>query len=171
MLLTRALGISIASVLLFSMLTHSNVYSEEEGYVDVLIGFTEEADQSEIVEGADVKYNFTSIDVVAASVPEDTLDELATNPDIEFVELDAPVYALGHTSSNIEYQNSWGVDHIGADLVHADGNKGTGIKICILDTGINYNHPDLAANFKGGKDFINFDNDPIDDNGHGSNVA
>ncbi|MGH9933577.1 MAG: S8 family peptidase, partial [Nitrososphaerales archaeon] len=168
----RILGVSIVSVLLFSMLTYSNVYAEEEGYVDVLIGFTEDADQSQIVEeGADIKYNFTSIDVVAASVPEDSLDELATDPNIEFVEFDAPVYALGHTSSNIEYQNSWGVDHIGADLVHADGNKGTGVKICILDTGINYNHPDLAANFKGGKDFINSDNDPNDDNGHGSNVA
>ncbi len=172
MLLTRALGVSIASLLLFSMLTYSNVYSEEEGYVDVLIGFTEEADQSEVVEqGADIKYNFTSIDVVAASVPEDALDELATDPNIEFIELDAPVYALGHTSSLTEYQNSWGVDHIGADVVHAGGNKGTGVKICILDTGINYNHPDLAANYKGGKDFINSDNDPNDDNGHGSNVA
>jgi subtilisin family serine protease len=154
------------------MLGHFNAYSEEEGYVDVLIGFTEEADPSEIVEdSADIKYNFTSIDVIAASVPEETLDELATDPNIEFVEFDAPVYALGHSSSNIEYQNSWGVDHIGADLVHADGNKGTAVKICLLDTGIDYNHPDLAANFKGGKDFINSDNDPLDDNGHGSNVA
>jgi hypothetical protein len=154
------------------MLTHSNVYSEEEGYVDVLIGFTEEADQSQVVEeGADIKYNFTSIDVVAASVPEEALDVLATDPNIEFIEFDAPVYALGHTSSIAEYQNSWGVDHIGADVVHAGGNKGTGVKICVLDTGIDYNHPDLAANYKGGKDFINSDNDPKDDNGHGSNVS
>ena len=172
MLLIRALGVSIASLLLFSLLTYSKVYSaSEEEYVDVLIGFTEEADVSEIMEDVDIKYNFTSIDAVAASVPEDALDELLIDPNIEFVELDAPVYALGHTSSNIEYQNSWGVDHIGADKVHANGNTGSGVRICILDTGIDYNHPDLAANFNGGKDFINGDNDPKDDNGHGTNVA
>jgi len=172
MRLIRALGLSIASVLLFCLLTYSEVYSSEEEYVDVLIGFTEEADQSEIIEeGGDLKYNFTSIDAVAASVPEDVIDELVLDPNIAFVEYDAPVYALGHTSSIPEYSNSWGVDHIQADKVHASGNKGSGVRICILDTGIDYNHPDLAANYKGGKDFINSDNDPKDDNGHGSHVA
>ncbi|MGH9922133.1 MAG: S8 family peptidase, partial [Nitrososphaerales archaeon] len=172
MLLVRALALSIASILLFSVLTYSEVYSSEEEYVDVLIGFTEEADESEIIqEGGDVKYDFTSIDAIAASVPEDLIDELVLDPNITFIEYDAPVYALGHTSSIAEYSNSWGVDHIQADKVHADGNKGSGVSICILDTGIDYNHPDLAANYGEGKDFINNDNDPKDDNGHGSHVA
>ncbi len=172
MRLIRPLGLSIASVMLFSMLTYSQVYSSEEEYVDVLIGFTEEVDESEIIEeGGDVKYDFTSIEVVAASIPEDAIEELVLDPNIAFIEYDAPVFALGHTSSIAEYSNSWGVDHIQADKVHVSGNKGSGIRICILDTGIDYNHSDLAANYKGGKDFINNDNDPKDDNGHGSHVA
>jgi len=60
---------------------------------------------------------------------------------------------------------------IGANSVQAAGNVGTGRKIVILDTGYNYNHPELRSSYLGGKDFVNGDNDPMDDNGHGSHVA
>lgn len=54
---------------------------------------------------------------------------------------------------------------------------GQGIRIAIIDTGIDYNHPDLGgcygANCKvrGGYDFVNDDADPMDDHGHGTHVA
>src|SRR5438552_325261 len=51
------------------------------------------------------------------------------------------------------------------------GLTGRGRKIVILDTGYNYNHPELRSSYLGGKDFINHDDDPFDDNGHGSHVA
>lgn len=45
------------------------------------------------------------------------------------------------------------------------------IKIAILDTGIDYNHEDLAAKCLPGKDFVNNDDDPMDGNGHGTHCA
>ena len=45
------------------------------------------------------------------------------------------------------------------------------VTIAILDTGVDYNHPDLAANYAGGKDFVNQDDDPQDDHGHGTHVS
>lgn len=60
---------------------------------------------------------------------------------------------------------------IGADLVQTSGNTGAGRKVVILDTGYNYNHPELISSYLGGKDFVNNDTDPMDDNGHGSHVA
>jgi thermitase len=47
----------------------------------------------------------------------------------------------------------------------------TNIKVAIIDSGIDYNHPDLAANYAGGADFTSADNDPMDDHGHGTHVA
>jgi len=60
---------------------------------------------------------------------------------------------------------------IRADLVHVSGNTGSGRKVVVLDTGYNYNHPELSSSYLGGKDFVNDDNDPSDDNGHGSHVS
>jgi hypothetical protein len=57
------------------------------------------------------------------------------------------------------------------------GNKGEGIVIAIIDCGIDYNHPALGKGFGkgfkviGGYDFVYNDNDPMDDNGHGTHVA
>ncbi|MBI5734164.1 MAG: S8 family serine peptidase [Candidatus Kerfeldbacteria bacterium] len=60
---------------------------------------------------------------------------------------------------------------IGANIVHASGNTGAGRKVVVLDTGYNYLHPELSSSYLGGKDFVNNDNDPMDDQGHGSHVS
>lgn len=60
---------------------------------------------------------------------------------------------------------------IGANIVHASGNTGSGRKVVVLDTGYNYIHPELSSSYLGGKDFVNNDNDPMDDQGHGSHVS
>jgi len=51
------------------------------------------------------------------------------------------------------------------------GLTGRGRKIVVLDTGYNYNHPELASSYLGGTNFVNDNGDPFDNNGHGSHVA
>ncbi|PGZ86195.1 S8 family serine peptidase [Bacillus sp. AFS029533] len=50
----------------------------------------------------------------------------------------------------------------GVEKLHQEGFTGKGVKVGILDTGIDYNHPDLKGAFKGGYDFVDNDNDPME---------
>jgi subtilisin family serine protease len=45
------------------------------------------------------------------------------------------------------------------------------VTIAIIDTGVDLDHPDLAANIISGWDFVSSDNNPDDDHGHGTHVA
>ncbi len=91
----------------------------------------------------------------------------------------APNYIIrAHGSSNpgiLSQSNDplltdqWGYYDIGADL--AINFKGLLPVIAVIDTGVDYNHPDLKGKIIKGYDFVNMDNDPMDDNGHGTHVA
>ncbi len=49
--------------------------------------------------------------------------------------------------------------------------QGEGVKIAVLDTGCDLNHPDLIENLLPGKNIINPSKEPIDGNGHGTHVT
>lgn len=144
--------------------------ASSDGLVKVLIGFKEKPGPAEqaVVKGVGgkIKYTYHLVDAIAASIPEKAIDTLQKNPNVTHVELDSKVYAL-----DAELDNSWGVKRIGAGVVHDSGNKGTEVKVAIIDSGIDHTHEDLDANYKGGYDFVNDDDNPMDDNGHGTHVA
>lgn len=69
-------------------------------------------------------------------------------------------------------ENLWNLENIGAYKAH-NKSRGNGIKIAIIDTGIDYNHNEVSRNFtrKKGYNFIKDNDDPFDDDGHGTHVA
>lgn len=83
----------------------------------------------------------------------------------------------------VEDHLDWGVDRIDAERVWGgfDGANdidqqnaiatGAGVKVCIIDTGIDIDHPDLKDNYKGGWDLYGNDGIPQDTYGHGTSMA
>ncbi|KON90437.1 hypothetical protein AF332_26200 [Sporosarcina globispora] len=54
------------------------------------------------------------------------------------------------------------IPYLKIDKLHKEGITGEGVKVAVLDTGIDYNHPDLKDAYKGGYDFVDNDNDPME---------
>ena len=77
-------------------------------------------------------------DAIAVSVPAHALQGLRNNPNIEYVEQDVPRYASAQTQP-------YGIGNVQAPDAWAVGADGTGIKVCIIDSGINAAHQDFAG--------------------------
>ncbi len=66
----------------------------------------------------------------------------------------------------------WNLKNIGAYEAR-NYSCGEGVKIAVIDTGVDYNHPEVSGNFEKNKgyDFVNNNDNPMDRNGHGTHVA
>lgn len=64
----------------------------------------------------------------------------------------------------------WGVKRVNAPAAW-NTTLGRGVKVGVIDTGIDYTHPDLKANYAGGYNALDASKTPMDDNGHGTHVA
>jgi len=135
--------------------------------VRVLIGFTNPPNAAEEKDvkraGCIIRHKYHRIPVILVEVPEHTLDKLRSIPNVAFVEKDGKVYTLDQTLP-------WGVNRIDAEIVHSY-NKGTGIKVAIIDTGIDLDHSDLQV--VGNITFVSGTTSGDDDSysGHGTHVA
>ena len=126
--------------------------------------------------GGKVKHRYALVDAVSAMMTAGRIEELAASGDIERIYYDE-VVSLPPTQP-VKPALSTSTQTIGANYVWETlGYTGTGIKVAVIDTGINYSHPDLGGGFGSGKkvasgyDFANNDPDPMDDHGHGTHVA
>ena len=151
------------------------VYKDKTKYDDNDISFLEK-------HGGNIKYKYNIIPGIAMEIPSQALDKIRENCQNKcYVELDQEAHLLAKQSGRRKPTPTpppqppqvvpWGIDRIDADLSWGI-SKGNGIKIAVVDTGIESTHPDLIANVKGGVRYVsgtagNYN----DDNGHGSHVA
>jgi subtilisin len=120
--------------------------------------------------------------IVTAHLTDAEIDALKKNPNVEAVENDGPCYAIGHGASSqlgglvVEGQPSPQAETIPAGVAQIkapvawDCSRGKGVRVAVLDTGIDNTHPDLTANYKGGISFVPGES-PMDGNGSGTHMA
>ncbi|MEQ8198695.1 MAG: S8 family peptidase [Clostridiaceae bacterium] len=101
--------------------------------------------------------------------------ELEVESCIRSVEEDKVVRAAGRTRQHNtiiqpEQIKPWGITKIKADSLWNISN-GNSIKVAILDSGVDFSHPDLKEMIKGGYNALNSKKIPSDDYGHGTHVA
>lgn len=128
--------------------------------------------------------------MIAMDLTADAIEELAGNPEIGWLWLNnqksetfgaTPVTYSGNTTPDTR-ANAWHIGLIGADQAWAMGLTGEGILVGHLDSGIAYDHPDLANQMwdggaaypNHGWDSVSDDNDPYDGDAdwfHGTHTA
>lgn len=67
--------------------------------------------------------------------------------------------------------DQWGWYRIKADSAYETGYHGSGVVVAVLDTGIDTDHPDLAANIADGWNFVDNNDNVTDLDGHGTMVS
>ena len=109
--------------------------------------------------------------------------ELATRADIATISLNMqhPWIPEGETVSvaSGSREVTPNITQVHADQVWEQGYTGQGVVVAVVDSGVNYEHLDLADHlWDGGEDFphhgydiVNDDDDPMDDKGHGTHCA
>lgn len=113
--------------------------------------------------GGSVEHQFKHMNVLHITLPEVAAAALEKNPLVAYVEENVEMHT---TAQTVPY----GVPQIKADVAHAQGVTGSGVKVAVLDTGIDASHEDL--NVVGGASFVSEEPNALTDgNGHGTHVA
>ncbi|NMG27540.1 S8 family serine peptidase [Aromatoleum evansii] len=114
----------------------------------------------------------TALKGFAAKLPDEAAARmLASNPLIASYEPDAIAYAFARPGTAVTYpctapQTPWGVTRVGG------AGDGTGRTAWVIDTGIDFEHPDLNVDIARSKSFLVRGKTTADDgNGHGTHVA
>jgi len=186
--------ISLFLISLFLFVLPSVVKAQNNNHVpgQILVKFKQGTSQQEIDKqinshSAKILKKLDKLDVLTLKVPEAVQDIILTalskNPNVEFAEPDYYAKVLSIPNDTF-FDKQWGLENIGqtingvAGKTDADIDAPTawdtaqsGVKVAILDCGINESHPDLASKVVDRKDFTNSASGTNDIYGHGTHVA
>jgi thermitase len=139
---------------------------------------------------------WAQVKIGAGQTMETALAAYRTDPNVEYVQPNY-IYHANLMPNDPQYGQLWAFKNFGQTVGTFSPNSGTagddmnielawdhitdcsGVVVAVVDSGVNYNQEDLAANmWKGGpsfpnhgNDFVDNDNDPMDLFGHGTHVA
>ncbi|MED4780369.1 S8 family serine peptidase [Brevibacillus choshinensis] len=103
---------------------------------------------------------------------EAALESLASDPNVEYIEPNIRMYATASIEDPY-YSEQWGLDQIQAPAAWEAASGDSPVTVAVIDTGVDYTHPDLKGRVDTANDidYVNNDRDAKDDEGHGTHVA
>jgi len=170
--LTLFLSVCLVSSFAVNTVKGKPAFVEDE----VIVKFTPNADQAAIKGKYGLLKKADSLKKGQFAVfkhknPQAILNQLKNEPGVVYAEQNAIAYALMVPNDPYYSPYQWHMTRIGMESAW-DMNNGNGVVVAVVDTGVKQSLEDLAnTNFMAGYDFINDDNDPTDDEGHGSHVC
>ncbi|MBT2570943.1 S8 family serine peptidase [Planococcus sp. ISL-110] len=160
----KKLSFIVISAILLSGWASSTAAETDRVSDRVIISFKEEIDFELLKEmGAEIHEEFDAISAVSVTLPDKaTIQAASSDSSIEYIEENSLVKAAAQNTT-------WGYRTIKANTASSLGYTGKGVKIAIIDSGINSKHPDLKV--AGGVSKVADSSAFTDRNGHGTHVA
>jgi serine protease len=120
---------------------------------------------------------FGRFNAFAASLTDEEAARLRRSPAVRIIEPVVERHILGSlpaAPAELRSLNGQTVP-FGVDMVRARDvwpvTRGGQINVVVIDTGVQYTHPEIVPAWAGGYNVIKKNDDPMDDNGHGTHVA
>lgn len=134
-----------------------------------------------------VEASLENLNTLVVNAKDDSeISKLQADPSVAYVEKEvfheAPRPVAGWLSTPVKGpaqtqipgpKTPWGILAVKAPQAWAVAKQGQGARVLVLDTGIDFNHPSLKANYEQGKDFTGDSTgaDVTDHVGHGTHVS
>ena len=104
------------------------------------------------------------------------IQTLSNMPQVEYVEPNLLVQATNVIPNDPFWPDQWNMRKVNAPAAWSMQKGSTAVRVCVIDSGIDYNHPDLQANMASGSlrtgyNAITEQNNCMDNDGHGTHCA
>jgi serine protease len=113
---------------------------------------------------------FETFNGFAADLTADEVAALRSSSSVRWIEPVVERHAFGAVKNNTVQTVPYGIT-----LIHSHeanlGHRAAVVNVAVVDTGIDYHHPELAPVYMGGYNFVASTPDPMDDAGHGTHVS